>query len=333
MVKKFVKPFATGGTKTPLPDSTQATGEVSYTEGYGPDYERILSTDPAAKNIERAGQNALFFDITEFCQFTQTGQKFPFDTALSTEIGGYPRGAVVSRTDGNGAWISQAAANISNPETVGTTTWMPAGVVGSTTIAIAATNVTPAPLAAGFPILILTGATTVAVALILPDWKGNWVIDNRTTGTGIITVKTAAGTGVALELNSIIQVVGDGTDIKSMTPAASAAREGTFIQALTNVNVVISATDAKNPIIIFTGVLTANVTVTLPTTKTDWIIDNRTTGLFTVIVKTAAGTGVIASTLVNTSIFCDGTDILEVGSPPTPSTGVSPAQLYFFGQI
>lgn len=38
---------------------------VSYTQGYGYDYERDQVTDPAAKDIEREKMNGIFHDITE----------------------------------------------------------------------------------------------------------------------------------------------------------------------------------------------------------------------------------------------------------------------------
>lgn len=63
MLKFFRIPFATSGDKTAVPDALDASGNVSYTEGYGLDYQR-QKTDPAAKNIERDKMNEIFFDIT-----------------------------------------------------------------------------------------------------------------------------------------------------------------------------------------------------------------------------------------------------------------------------
>lgn len=63
MLKFFRIPFATSGDKTAVPDAIDASGYVSYTEGYGSDYE-LIKTDPNSKNVEREKQNELFFDIT-----------------------------------------------------------------------------------------------------------------------------------------------------------------------------------------------------------------------------------------------------------------------------
>ncbi|HCU0878794.1 TPA: phage tail protein [Morganella morganii] len=64
MTKIFKIPFATQGDRTAVPDEVQADGSLSYTQGYGYDYERDQATDPAAKDIEREKMNSIFHDIT-----------------------------------------------------------------------------------------------------------------------------------------------------------------------------------------------------------------------------------------------------------------------------
>lgn len=63
MLKFFRLPFATTGDKTAVPDAVDSNGTVSYSQGYGFDYQR-QKTDPAAKNIERDKMNQVFFDMT-----------------------------------------------------------------------------------------------------------------------------------------------------------------------------------------------------------------------------------------------------------------------------
>jgi hypothetical protein len=63
MLKFFRIPFANGGDKTPIPDDTDPSGNVSFEQGYGPDYQR-QKTDPASKNIERDKMNSLFNEVT-----------------------------------------------------------------------------------------------------------------------------------------------------------------------------------------------------------------------------------------------------------------------------
>lgn len=82
MTKVFKTPFAAQGDRTAVPVETQADGSVSYTQGYGYDYERDQTTDPAAKDIEREKMNALFHDVTE-----AVGEVQSFGTAVWSEDG------------------------------------------------------------------------------------------------------------------------------------------------------------------------------------------------------------------------------------------------------
>lgn len=52
MTKIFKSPLPRKD-KTVVPVEIQTDGSVSYTQGYGYDYERDQVTDPAAKDIER----------------------------------------------------------------------------------------------------------------------------------------------------------------------------------------------------------------------------------------------------------------------------------------
>ncbi|MCG3462690.1 hypothetical protein L7G72_12655 [Xenorhabdus bovienii] len=72
MTKTFKTPFATQGDRVSIPNEVQPDGSVSYTQGYGYDYERDQNTDPAAKDIEREKMNGMFHDITEAVGEIQT---------------------------------------------------------------------------------------------------------------------------------------------------------------------------------------------------------------------------------------------------------------------
>lgn len=66
MAKKFAIPFAATGDKAVVPDALQPDGSVSYTQGFGPDYELDRDLDPInAKDVPRDETNQLFFDVTD----------------------------------------------------------------------------------------------------------------------------------------------------------------------------------------------------------------------------------------------------------------------------
>jgi hypothetical protein len=76
--------------------------------------------------------------------------------------------------------------------------------------------------------------------------------------------------------------------------------------------VTLTAVEAGNGIIEFTGVLTANIAVVVPTSPTRlWIFKNSTTGAYTVTVKTAAGAGVVVTQGKRAILFTDGTNVLS----------------------
>src|ERR1700749_3937419 len=57
-------------------------------------------------------------------------------------------------------------------------------------------------------------------------------------------------------------------------------------------NVSLSSTQAQNLRYNFTGILTANITVSWPTGAGSYIVNNGTTGAFTLTVQPTGGTGV-----------------------------------------
>lgn len=65
MLKFFRIPFATSGDRASIPDASDPSGFVSYTDGYPIDYEQDPTTDPlTAKDIERDKMNQLLFDLS-----------------------------------------------------------------------------------------------------------------------------------------------------------------------------------------------------------------------------------------------------------------------------
>lgn len=111
-------PFAKLGDKTAFPLPTQSGGAASYTQGFGPDYERDLSSDPLAKPVPRDGMNEILYQITNaigVLQLYGTPEWFATDNAGATLS--YPKGARVRYDAGSGiqVWQSLVAANTVTP--------------------------------------------------------------------------------------------------------------------------------------------------------------------------------------------------------------------------
>lgn len=105
-----------------------------------------------------------------------------------------------------------------------------------------------------------------------------------------------------------------GNDPASNSTNWNPAGTGSTSVAMSNANVTLTAIQAARPVIIITGTLTANVQLIFPAYAGRWVVINNTAGAFTVTCKTAAGTGVVVSSVQ--SIVGDGTKII---SPATPA--------------
>jgi len=115
MAKFFKTPFALAGNKTTVPESVQPDGSISYTEGWGPDYE-LANTEPDYKPISREQTNQMFNDVTSALYEAQINGV----SAWSADGSGlYPIYAIVRHNDL--LWMSTAATNATEPGAVGAT--------------------------------------------------------------------------------------------------------------------------------------------------------------------------------------------------------------------
>ncbi len=96
MTKYFETPFANAGDKTVIPDDSQPSGSVSFTDGYTPDYEGDQEIDPDAKDVPRQSENYLKFVITEALKEIQEIGGKVYDPLVN-----YSVGAIIPGSDGN----------------------------------------------------------------------------------------------------------------------------------------------------------------------------------------------------------------------------------------
>lgn len=88
MAMYFKTPFAASGDKAAIPDGVQPDGSISYTEGFGIDYQLDPVTNPAALPVPRQQFNQMMYAITQALQqYQQRG--FP-DFISSADNGGTP---------------------------------------------------------------------------------------------------------------------------------------------------------------------------------------------------------------------------------------------------
>lgn len=207
---QIITPWASTGLKDAIP---QTADPVNGRAGYDQGFPAINMAPKAAGGIPPFGQdfNGIFYDLTLAMQYLQAGGSFPYDGAWASAVGGYPIGALVSRSDSSGLWRNTSANNTTDPE-AGGAGWQPEDA-GATSITMTSSNVTLTPLQAARQMIIITGALTANLQLIFPSYVKQWLIVNRTTGSYAITCKTAAGSGVDIAQTMTVPIYGDGTNI------------------------------------------------------------------------------------------------------------------------
>lgn len=200
MLKFFRLPFATSGDKIAVPDAVDVNGNVSYTEGFGFDYER-QKTDPLHKNIPRDQSNQIYFDITTALAELQSRGVPDFITSALN--GGtaysYAVNAVVRWTD-NDLYVSLVAANTATPADA--TKW--------------ALLPTPGRVRDGFNTIAASAGTADAITLALTPTQTTFAAGPtwwRATAANATTTPTVQRDGLAAKTlvkgNNVPLVAGD----------------------------------------------------------------------------------------------------------------------------
>ena len=99
----------------------------------------------------------------------------------------------------------------------------------------------------------------------------------------------------------------------------SLAFEGSQAITVTTADVTITQLQSAYPVLIVSGAITAARNLIFPAIVGEWIVQNNTTGAFTLTAKTASGTGVTLTQGQSTYIYGDGTNIVFADSAKVAS--------------
>src|SRR5690348_10402172 len=107
-------PFASSGTKNAIP-ATATGGAASFTSGFPPPTFQPTSSG----GIPPAGAdfNGILYTLSSSMRWTQAGGTYGWDSTFASAITGYPKGALLKRSDGNGYWMNLVDGNTTNPDT------------------------------------------------------------------------------------------------------------------------------------------------------------------------------------------------------------------------
>ncbi|WP_432319389.1 hypothetical protein [Yersinia enterocolitica] len=223
-------PFANSGVKQTIPIDSQIgieSGRASFTDGFPP-LTRIPLT---AGGIPPYGTdfNGVLNAITDSIRWANAGGGYLYDSAFSSLVSGYPKGARLINSTYTGYWLNTSEGNTASPESGIATGWVPDKNNGVTAITgLAAANVTLTALQASNDRVTLAGSLTANINVVFPAWLSKWIVTNNCTGNFTVTCKTASGSGVAIPVGTTAVVFSDGTNITLNGPL--------MVQAATNNN-------------------------------------------------------------------------------------------------
>lgn len=113
--------FATSGAKQDIPVASQVgvtPGRASYTDGFPP----LTRTPLSAGGIPPYGTdfNGVLNEISAAIRWANAGMGYTYDAAFSTSVGGYPKGAQLTKSTNDGIWLNTVESNTANPDSGGT---------------------------------------------------------------------------------------------------------------------------------------------------------------------------------------------------------------------
>lgn len=137
-----------------------------------------------------------------------------------------------------------------------------------------------------------------------------------TPTTGAVSANSTAFTAGKIPLYSVVvgsSTVTSWTDYRIGTPDITCV----LTKALSDANTTLSAAEARNSILTFSGTLTTTRDIVLPLVPKQWTVYNGTGHSLRFIG--ASGTGITVATLKHAIVRSDGTNIVRVSddSPPT----------------
>ena len=118
---QIVEAWATAGSKTnpiPVPSQVGITpGAASWTTGFPPLCDTPLLSGGIPPSMQ--DMNGGLYQMSAVDVWMCAGGGFPYNSAFSASIGGYPKGARVLMASGNGYWVSTTDNNVTDPDTGG----------------------------------------------------------------------------------------------------------------------------------------------------------------------------------------------------------------------
>lgn len=163
-----------------------------------------------------------------------------------------------------------------------------------------------------------TGAVGTFALISATTLGSNWFCYLRNSGTGIVTVNPASAETINGEAtlgfnpgDSAILAC-DGVSFYTIGYGQSAefAFDYTSVDVAGSGNYTLSGNELNRIAYDFTGILTGNRDIIVPTTVQQYWVTNSTTGAHDLTVKTSGGTGITVVQGGSSILYCNGTDVV-----------------------
>jgi hypothetical protein len=171
------------------------------------------------------------------------------------------------------------------------------------------------------------GTITMTLASTLAD---NWFMFLRNSGTGALTVACSGGntingsSTIALQPGDSCIIVCSGTTFYTVGLGKSTQFAFTQLsKAVLTGSYTLTASEASNVIQKYTGALTGNVTIVIPSTVQVYYILNETTGAYTVTITTGSGASAILTAGTQATFVCDSVNLFNANTILAGSSTVS----------
>jgi len=171
------------------------------------------------------------------------------------------------------------------------------------------------------------GTLTLTLASTLGD---NWFMFLRNSGTGALTVAGSSGNTINGSTSIILQptdsaiIVCSGTTFYTVGLGKSTQFAFTQLsKAVLTGTYTLTASEASNVIQKYTGALTGNVTIVVPSTVQVYYIVNATTNAYTVTITTGSGATAVLTTGSQATLVCDSVNLYNANTVLAGSSAIS----------
>ena len=171
------------------------------------------------------------------------------------------------------------------------------------------------------------GTLTLTLASTLGD---NWFMFLRNSGTGALTVTGTSSDLINGSASIVLQpadsciIVCSGTQFYTVGLGKSTQFAFTQLsKAVSSGSYTLTSSEASNVVQKYTGALTGNVTIVVPSTVQVYYILNATSGAYTVTITTGSGATAILSAGTQATLVCDSVNLYNANTILAGSSSIS----------